>query len=106
MAMAKIKKGDTVIVRSGAYKGTKGKVLEVFQEASRVLVEGVNMKKKHVKNPGDKHAGGSIVDISHPIHISNVGILDSKSGKATRVGMSVEKDKKVRIAKKSGVRID
>lgn len=101
----KIKKGDTVVVRTGKDKGAKGEVLRVFKDEDRVLVSGVNMKVKHVK-PSQAGPGG-IEKVESPIHISNVGIADPKSGKATRVGYKTLKDgKKTRFAKASGETLD
>ena len=97
----KIKKGDQVVVTTGASKGAKGEVLKVDLETSRVVVQGVNVRKKHVK-PMQGRAGG-IENIEGPIHVSNVALADPKSGEATRVGYKTLKDgKKVRFAKKSG----
>ncbi len=96
-----IKKGDTVIVRTGKDAGKKGTVMQVFVKENRVLVDGLNMKKRHMraKTAGGK---GQTVDMAHPISRSNVSILDPKSGKATRLGTKEVNGKKVRIAKKSG----
>lgn len=99
---SKIKQGDTVIVRSGDSKGQKGKVVRVYREANRVLVEGVNMVKKHLRTAESKAKGGEIIEVPASVHISNVALLDPKDGKATRVGFKVEDGKKVRIAKNSG----
>ena len=97
----KIKKGDTVVVLTGKSKGTQGEVLKVFPDENRVLVQGVNVAKKHQK-PSAAGAGG-IQSIESPIHVSNVALLDPKSKKATRVGYKVGKDgTKTRIARKSG----
>jgi large subunit ribosomal protein L24 len=101
----KIKKGDQVIVTTGASKGAKGEVLNVDYANSRVLVQGVNMRKKH-KKPTQQAAGG-IETIEAPLHVSNVSLVDPKSGDATRVGYKTLKDgKKVRFAKKSGETIE
>ena len=101
----KIKKGDTVIVLTGRDKGRSGEVLRVIPAESRVLVDGVNMVKKH-KRPSPAAAGG-IESIAAPIHISNVAHKDPKSGKPTRVGFKIQPDgKKIRIAKRSGAEID
>lgn len=97
-----IKKGDTVIVLSGNDKGSTGKVQKVFLDKSKVIVEQVNMVKKHTK-PDAKNPEGGIIPQEAPIHISNVSLIDPKSGKATRV--RIERDEKgniQRIAKKSG----
>ncbi|MBP5485566.1 MAG: 50S ribosomal protein L24 [Alphaproteobacteria bacterium] len=99
----KIKKGDEVVVISGKYKGVKGHVLEARPAESRVVVEGVNRHKWHVKPT--QNQPGHIVDREAPIHVSNVALVDPKAKKATRVGYKVEKGKKVRIAKKSGVEL-
>lgn len=99
----KIKKGDEVVVISGKYKGVKGKVLEARPTESRVVVEGVNRRKWHVKPTQEKP--GHILDKEAPVHVSNVAILDPKTKKASRIGFKVEGDKKVRVAKKSGTQI-
>ena len=97
----KIKKGDEVIVLTGKSKGTKGEVLKVLTAENRVLVQGVNIVKKH--NKPTQFSAGGIEQKELPIHVSNVAIVDPKSGDATRVGYKTLKDgKKVRIAKKSG----
>ena len=101
----KIKKGDQVIVNTGTSKGAKGEVLSVDLKNSRVLVQGVNMRKKH-KKPTQQAAGG-IENIEASIHISNVALADPKDGKPTRVGYKTLKDgKKVRFAKKSGETVE
>lgn len=100
-AKMKIKKGDQVIVIAGSDKGVKGEVLRVIPSENRVVVNGVNQRKKH-KKPTQASAGG-IETIHAPIHASNVAIVDPKSGGATRVGFKTLKDgDKVRFAKKSG----
>ena len=99
----KIKKGDEVIVIAGKYKGVKGAVIEARPTESRVVVEGVNRHKWHVK-PTQNEAG-HIVDREAPIHVSNVALVDPKTKKPTRVGYKVEKGKKVRVAKKSGTEL-
>jgi large subunit ribosomal protein L24 len=96
----KIKKGDQVIVISGSNKDKTGEVLEVLTGVSRIVVDGVNVVKKHQKPTNDSQGG--IVEIPAPIHISNVMLLDPKSGKGTRVGRRVEDGKMVRYSKKSG----
>ena len=96
-----IKKGDTVIVNAGESKGQQGKVLQILVDDERAIVEGVNMISKHTK-PNAKNPQGGIVKTEAPIHISNLSVLDPKSGKATRVGYKMEGDKKVRVSKKSG----
>lgn len=98
---AKIKKGDTVIVRTGRDKGKSGEVTKVFVTENKVLVSGINTVKRHTK-PGAGGNGG-IITKEAPIHVSNVALADPKDGKATRVGFKVGKDgTKQRIAKRSG----
>lgn len=98
---AKIKKGDKVVVITGRDKGKTGEVLKVLVEENRVLVQGINMVKRHTR-PGPQGAGG-IVNKELSIHRSNVALADPKDGKATRVGFKALKDgKKVRVAKRSG----
>ncbi len=102
--MNRIKKGDNVIVIAGGNKGKQGKVLTVIPEKDRVIVEGVAMVSKHTK-PNAKNPQGGIIKQEAAIHVSNVALLDPKSGKATRVGFEVKDGKKVRVAKKSGEEI-
>ena len=99
-----IKKGDTVYVNAGNDKGKTGKVLSVIPSKDRAIVEGVNMVKKHTK-PNSKQPQGGIVEQEAGIHISNLQLIDPKSGKPTRVGYRMDGDKKVRYAKKSGEEI-
>ena len=100
-----IKKGDTVIVNAGDNKGAQGKVLEIIVEKERAIVEGVNLISKHTK-PNAKHPQGGIIKKEAPIHISNLQPVDTKTGKATRVGRKVNADGKlVRYSKRSGEEI-
>lgn len=100
----KIRKNDNIIVIAGKDKGKKAKVLKVFPSLDRVLVEGVNVVKRHRKgSKGGKK--GEIVEVTTPIHVSNVALLDPKSGKATRVKVKTVDGKKIRIASKSGAEI-
>ena len=102
MSKLHIRKGDEVIVLAGDDKGRKGKVLKVLVAKQRALVEGVNMVSKSMK-PSAKNPQGGIVKQEAPIHVSNLSLIDPKSGKATRVGMKKTDDgKEVRVAKKSG----
>ncbi len=96
----KIKKGDRVYVNAGAYKGTKGEVLEVLPNKNRAIVDGVNMVKKHMK-PTNENPGG-IHEINLPIHISNLSLVDPKSGDPTRVGRKLINGKLERYSKNSG----
>ncbi|HSI67480.1 MAG TPA: 50S ribosomal protein L24 [Planococcus sp. (in: firmicutes)] len=100
-----VKKGDTVKVISGKDKGKTGVVLTATPKNDRVLVEGVNIIKKHTK-PNQANPQGGIVSQEAAIHVSNVMLLDPKSGEPTRVGYKVEDGKKVRVAKKSGEILD
>ena len=95
----KIKKGDKVIVISGTDKGKTGTVTLAIPKSNQVVVEGLNMKKKHEKPRGNKK--GQIVERAMPLHVSNVMIVDPKSGKGTRISFSTKGDKKVRVAVKS-----
>jgi len=96
----KIRKGDTVIVRTGQNKGKTGEVLKVIKDDAKVLIKGVNIVKRHTK-PTPTNTGG-IVQKELPIHISNVALLDPKTSIATKVGFKFQKDgTKVRYAKKS-----
>ncbi len=104
MSKLHIKKGDEVIILAGKDKGQKGKVLKVFVKEERVLVEGVNMVSKSAK-PSAKHPQGGIIKQEAPIHISNVSLIDPKSGKATRVSIKHEGKNVIRVAKKSGEEI-
>ena len=97
MTKLKIKSGDTVRVTAGAQKGKEGKVVKVFVDKNKVIVEGVNMVKKHEK-PSAANPQGGIKEKEAPLQISNVSLIDS-NGKATRVGYRMEGDKKVRFAK-------
>ena len=105
MSKLHIKKDDTVIVLAGEDKGKTGKVLKVLVEKNRAIVEGVNIVSKSAKTSA-KNPQGGIVKMEAPIHISNLSLIDPKSGKATRVAVKKTDDgKKVRIAKKSGEEI-
>ena len=101
-----IKKEDTVIVIAGTDKGKKGRVLRTYPRENRVLVEGVNMIKKHAR-PSQENPQGGILNQEAPIHASNVMLVDPKSGEPTRIGFKrLDNGKKVRIALKSGEAID
>jgi large subunit ribosomal protein L24 len=101
-----VKKDDTVFVITGKDKGKKGRVIAAYPRENRVLIEGVNMVKKHQK-PNQQNPQGGILNQEAPIHVSNVMLLDPKSGQPTRVGYKVlDNGDKVRVAKKSGEVID
>jgi len=101
MSKLHVKKGDTVFVNTGEDKGKTGRILQVIVKKQRAIVEGVNMVSKHSK-PSAKSPQGGIVKKEASVHISNLNLLDPKSGKPTRVGRKVVKGKLVRYAKKSG----
>ena len=102
---AKVKKGDRVIVTAGRDKGTQGEVLKVIRDENRVVVQGVNVVKRH-QRPGQMDPGG-IKTFEAPIDASNVAIMDPRDGKATRVGFKIdEHGRKTRYAKRSGEAID
>ena len=101
MAKLHIKKNDTVIVLTGEDKGKTGKVLKVLVEKERAIVEGVNFVNKSTK-PNAKNPQGGFEKVEAPIHISNLSLIDPKSGKATRIAIKREGKKVTRIAKKSG----
>ena len=99
-----IKKGDTVYVNAGNDKGKTGKVLEVITSKDRAIVEGINIVSKHTK-PSPKHPQGGIVKQEARVHISNLQVVDPKTGKPSRIGRKVVDGKIVRYAKKSGEEI-
>ena len=105
MSKIKIKKDDNVIVISGDDRGTTGRVLKVIRDKNRAIVEGVNIVTKATK-PSAKHPQGGIVKMEAPVHISNLALLDPKSGKPTRIGRRKnDKGVTVRYSKKSGEEI-
>ena len=99
------KVGDKVEVIAGSSKGKQGKITKVLRNENRVIVEGCNIVKKH--NKGNAQQTGGILEVEAPIHASNVMILDPKTKKPTRIGHTIDKNnKKIRVAKKSGEKID
>jgi len=104
MAMQKIRKGDKVVVLTGKDKGRTGEVVQVLPKEDRAVVKGINLVKRHQRQSQTQEAG--IITKEASIHLSNIAIADPKDGKPTRVGFKVEGDKKVRVAKRSGVSID
>jgi large subunit ribosomal protein L24 len=101
----RLKKGDTVIVRAGKYKGQTGKVTATHPSENKVTVEGINVVKKHMK-PTQTHPQGGIVELTKPIWVSKVGIVEPTSKTASRIGYKVGADgKKVRVLKKTGKEI-
>lgn len=102
MSKFHIKKGDIVMVNAGEDKGKTGRVLKVLVKKQRAIVEGLNMVSKHTK-PNAQNPQGAILSMEAPIHISNLNVLDPKSGKGTRIGRRRDDNGKlVRFAKKSG----
>ncbi|KQY40183.1 MULTISPECIES: 50S ribosomal protein L24 [Rhizobium/Agrobacterium group] len=102
--MQKIRKGDKVVVLTGKDKGRSGEVLQVLPKEDRAVVRGVNMVKRHQRQTQAQEAG--IINKEASIHLSNLAIADPQDGKPTRVGFKIDGDKKVRVAKRSGVSID
>ncbi len=100
MTKLKIKSGDNVVVIAGEHKGSEGNVLKVLIEKNKAIVEGVNLVSKHEK-PSANNPQGGVIKKEAPIHISNLALVDPKTGKPTRVGYKMEDGKKVRFAKKS-----
>ena len=101
----RLKKGDTVVVRAGKYKGKTGKVVATHPSENKVTVEGINIVKKHVK-PNQQNPQGAIVEITKPIWVSKVGIVEPNSKKASRIGFKVDKDgNKTRVFKSTGKEI-
>ena len=106
MAIAHVRKGDTVVVVAGKDRGKRGRVLRVIPDKNRVVVERINMIKKH-QRPTQKLRQGGIIEREGAIHLSNVMLVDPTSGKPSRIGMRALSDgKKVRVARKSGEIID
>ncbi len=101
----KIRKGDNVIAISGKDKGKSGKVLRALPKSGKVIVDGLNVVKRH-QRPRKANQQGQIIDKSMPLTISNVQLLDPKDNKPTRVGYKTKGDKKVRIAKRSGTELE
>jgi large subunit ribosomal protein L24 len=106
---ARIRKNDTVIVIAGKDKGRSGRVIRIMPKEDRVLVEGVNMVKRHTA-PNIAHPNGGVISKEAPLHVSNVALRDPKTGKPTRVSYQFVGEgaarRKVRVAKGSGVQID
>ena len=100
----KIRKGDNVQVLSGNDKGKTGEVLEVIPGTQKIIVKGINVRKKHVKARKQGEEGG-IIPVECAIHSSKVNVVCPKCGKATRIGYQIEKDQKVRICKKCNTKI-
>ncbi len=96
----KVAKNDIVLIRSGNFKGKRGKVLKVFPDEQRVIVEGVNLVKRHMRR-SQKNPQGGIIEKEAPVHVSNVQVICPKCGKPTRIGRKIlENRKRVRVCKK------
>lgn len=100
----RIRKGDTVIVIAGKDKGKKGKVIKAMPKDNKIIVEGINIQTKHQKQTRTEKA--EIKHIEGPIDVSNVMYFDAKAKAGSRIGMKIQGDRKVRVAKKSGTVID
>ena len=100
----KIKKNDTVLIISGKDRGRKGKVLKVLPKEEKLVVEGINLRKKNLK-PRRSGEKGQIIQFSAPLHVSNIKLICPKCGKTTRVGYKIEGEKKHRICKQCGQEI-
>ena len=100
----KIKKGDTVQVINGNDKGKTGEVLQVIPKTEKVIVKGINVRKKHVK-PRKKGEEGGILSVECPIHVAKLKEKKTKCNKPTRIGYEIDKDEKVRVCKKCGAKI-
>lgn len=100
----KLKKGDNIIVITGKDKGKKGKIVRVLPKDNKVVVEGINILKKH-QRPRKSGEKGQIIKIAMPIHVSNVQIIDPKTEKGSKIGTKQVNDTKVRIARKSNQEI-
>jgi len=101
----RLKKGDTVIVRAGKYKGKTGKVTATHPFENKVTIAGINVVKKHVK-PTQAHPQGAIIELTKPLWVSKVSIVEPTSKRASRIGYQLDKDgKKIRVFKKTGKEI-
>jgi len=100
----RLKKGDTVVVRSGKYKGRSGKILSTHPQLNKVTIEGINIVKKHVK-PDRTHPQGGIIEITKPLWVGKVGIMDPLTKKPTRIIHKLSEDPKKRLYKSSGKEI-
>lgn len=102
----RLKKGDTVVVRAGKYRGKTGKITATHPRENKVTVDGINIVKKHIK-PNQQNPQGAIVEITKPIWVSKVSIVEPTSKKPSRIGYKIDKDgKKTRVFKKTGKEIE
>ncbi len=101
----RLKKGDTVVVRAGKYKGQTGKITAVHTKENKVTIDGINIVTKHVK-PNREHPQGAILKLTKPVDVSKVGIMDPATKKPSRIGYEVDKDgAKTRVYKTSGKKV-
>ncbi len=100
----KVKKGDKVVVITGRDKGKSGEIVKVLREENRVIVQGINVARRHQKQSMSQEGG--IVQKELAIHVSNVALIDPKSEKPTRVGYKMDGERKIRIARRSGEALD
>jgi large subunit ribosomal protein L24 len=103
MALSKIKKDDTVVVIAGDYKGRTGKVLKVDKKTNRVLVEGINLHKRHIKKTAE--GPGKIIERESPIHVSNVALWNASESRQVKVGVLSTENGRVRIDKTTGEKV-
>jgi large subunit ribosomal protein L24 len=103
---ARIRTDDEVVVIGGKARGKRGKVLRVDIKNDRVYVEGLNMVKRHQRPSQTTGQGGGVIEKEGPIHVSNVMLIDPKDGKPTRVGIEIADGRRLRVAKRSGQRLD
>ncbi|MBR3696731.1 MAG: 50S ribosomal protein L24 [Clostridia bacterium] len=104
MKKLKLKKGDTVKVLSGNDKGKTGEIIEIIPKTNKIIVKGVNVRKKHIK-PKKQGEEGGIISVECAIHSAKVNVVCPKCGKTTKVGYVLEKDEKVRVCKKCGAKL-
>ena len=102
----RVRTGDEVVVIGGKDRGKRGKVLRVDPSKERVYVEGLNMVKRHQRPNQSTGQGGGVIEREGPIHLSNVMLIDPQDGKPTRIGVEVQEGKRLRVAKRSGARLD
>ena len=103
---ARIRTDDEVIVIGGKDRGKRGKVLRVDPKKERVYVEGLNIVKRHQRPSQTTGQGGGVIEKEGPIHVSNVMLIDPKDGKPTRIGIEIADGKRLRVARRSGARLD
>ena len=107
MPKQNVKKNDTVVMISGKDRGKRGRVLEAWPSVGRVLVEGINIVKRHTKPNPQKNVKGGILSKEAPVHVSNVMVIEPDSGKPSRVGRKILEDgRHVRVAKRTGAVLD